>query len=561
MSESVRCAALLRVSTTRQLSRSGDDDLPLQQEAIRAFIARKPGWTLVREFAEKGVSAFRNSSADRDVLQEALGAAARREFEILLVFKADRLSRLMTEYPYVLSLFARYGVQVWSVADDPNGRELKTDNLMENLLRTMEGFLAQAESTNTSIRVTARMKQLASHGPWWSGGRAPYGYQYDPSAKPVPLVVNPSEASVIQDMFRWYLEEHLGGPSIVRRLNDMQCLTRGGSQWHLHSVYRTMTNPILTGRLAYGRTSRKRGEQFVKNWHDFDGVILSPPVPSLELIPRDRWDTAMARMSSYNRRTSESPRHHRGEASTLLFTGLARCAACGAPMATHQHVTRRVTRSGPRTYRSWQYACTRATSRGTSQCPGQHLFSQRVVEPALLAAIQQSLQELDSTGVIAEAMLYADQHMWQTATRREHSLKRSSDAARVHDAWVARLEGFFRNPESSPYTEDFLAGRVRDSAERLAAAEAELAALTTQAVNVADLRADLERWLNQAGDWWQRFLASDRRTQKALLTQIIERVELGREGFTISFAISPELIGAAANTPLAWSKAVGWGHS
>jgi site-specific DNA recombinase len=557
----VRCAALLRVSTARQVSRGGDDDLPLQQEAIREFVARRPGWTLTREFAEKGVSAFRHSSADRDVLQDALAAAARREFDVLLVFKADRLSRLMAEYPYVLSLFVRHGVHVWSVADDPGGRELKTDNLMDNLIRTMEGFLAQSESTNTSIRVTARMKQLATHGPWWSGGRPPYGYQYDANATPVRLVVDPAEAQVIHDMFRWYLDEGRGVPSIVRRLNEAGLRTRGGAPWYLHAVYRIMANPILTGRLAYGRTAQKRDERFVKNWHDLDDVILSDPVPALQIVPRDRWDRAMDRMCSYNRRATMLPRHHRGEASTLLFTGLARCAACGAPMAAHQHMTTRQTRSGPRTYRYWQYACTRADTRGASQCPGQHKFSQRTVEAAILAAIQQSLLELDSAGVVREALLYAEQHVWQTTTRRDQALKRRADAARVHDAWVARLEAFFRDPDASLYPEDLLAARVRDSAARLATAEDEVAALTARTVNVTALRADLERWLTRAGDWWQRFLAADRRTQKALLTQIVERVDLGRDGFTVSFAVAPSLIGAAADTPLVWSKAVGWDRS
>ena len=78
-----RCAALYRVSTPRQITRDAqtDETLPVQRAAIRAFVQDHPGWSLVAEYREEGVSAYRNAAAARDVLQNALRDAANDAFD------------------------------------------------------------------------------------------------------------------------------------------------------------------------------------------------------------------------------------------------------------------------------------------------------------------------------------------------------------------------------------------------------------------------------------------------------------------------------------------------
>ena len=61
-----RVYTLYRVSTIGQVEK---DDIPMQKEYCHAFIQEK-GWTLVREFSEKGVSGFKVSANDRDAIME-----------------------------------------------------------------------------------------------------------------------------------------------------------------------------------------------------------------------------------------------------------------------------------------------------------------------------------------------------------------------------------------------------------------------------------------------------------------------------------------------------------
>ncbi|HWI61146.1 MAG TPA: recombinase family protein, partial [Symbiobacteriaceae bacterium] len=134
-------AAIYRVSTERQVRRDGEESLPVQRTAVRQFVAGRPGWTLVREYAEEGVSGFKRSAEERDVLQAALRDARAGQWQALVVFKADRLSRNAFEYPVVIDRFRRLGVVVWSVTEGL----LALDTQMDKFIRFLEGWQAETE--------------------------------------------------------------------------------------------------------------------------------------------------------------------------------------------------------------------------------------------------------------------------------------------------------------------------------------------------------------------------------------------------------------------------------
>ena len=78
-----RVALYARVSTTVK-----GQDLANQLEPLRKFV-RQQGWTVVREFVDEASGA----RPDRAGVRAMLEAAARREFDVLLFWSLDRLSR------------------------------------------------------------------------------------------------------------------------------------------------------------------------------------------------------------------------------------------------------------------------------------------------------------------------------------------------------------------------------------------------------------------------------------------------------------------------------------
>ena len=101
-----RVYCLYRVSTKCQVDK---DDIPMQKTSCREF-AERNGWTILKEFQEKGVSGFKVSASDRDAIQDLKAAAEKKEFDVLLVFMFDRIGRIDDETPFVvewLLLFAQ----------------------------------------------------------------------------------------------------------------------------------------------------------------------------------------------------------------------------------------------------------------------------------------------------------------------------------------------------------------------------------------------------------------------------------------------------------------------
>ena len=64
MEKNKRVYCLYRVSTKGQVEK---DDIPMQKQYCREF-AESQGWSIIKEFAEKGVSGFKVAAADRDAI-------------------------------------------------------------------------------------------------------------------------------------------------------------------------------------------------------------------------------------------------------------------------------------------------------------------------------------------------------------------------------------------------------------------------------------------------------------------------------------------------------------
>ena len=55
----------------------------------------------VRSFLKKGVSGFKVSADNRDVIHDLKTAALGKEFDILFVFMFDRIGRIDDETPFI----------------------------------------------------------------------------------------------------------------------------------------------------------------------------------------------------------------------------------------------------------------------------------------------------------------------------------------------------------------------------------------------------------------------------------------------------------------------------
>lgn len=305
MKQIKRVASLYRVSTLGQVDK---DDIPMQKDCCRSFIAEHEEWTLVKEVYEKGISGFKKSAKERDAIVELQTLALQKKFDILLVYMFDRLGRRDDETPFIVEWFVQNGIEVWSVKEG----QRRFDSHVDKLLNYITFWQASGESIKTSIRTKTRMEQLTSEG-FFTGGIPTYGYHLvhngrtnKRNRKVYDLAIDSEAANVIRLIFHKYVHEGYGSQRISRYLAEQHITRPDGS-----SFPNTTLNRILKNRTYLG---------IIHN-----GNAESEIIPELQIIDPETFNAAQALMNARRTRHSAVPLNMSGKA---LMKGNIFCGHC-----------------------------------------------------------------------------------------------------------------------------------------------------------------------------------------------------------------------------------------
>ena len=235
---------LYRVSTLGQVDQK--NDIPMQKDKCREFVAQQPDWEIVGEFFEKGISGYKVSSEKRDAIMQLKEAALAGKFDVLLVFMFDRLGRRDDETPFVVEWFVSHGIRVWSVMEG----EQRFESHVDKLTNCIRFWQASDESEKTSIRVRTRQQQMVQAGEY-RGGLIPFGYdavytgRVNKKGQPVrDLVRNEEEAAIKAEIYHKVVDEGFGGYRLANWLNDRGIKTkRGTTLWRATSVRAMIGKP------------------------------------------------------------------------------------------------------------------------------------------------------------------------------------------------------------------------------------------------------------------------------------------------------------------------------
>jgi DNA invertase Pin-like site-specific DNA recombinase len=314
MSEKKRVFCLYRVSTTGQLDRrtleNEKDDIPMQKRACEEFCERM-GWEIVDSRSEKGVSGFKVSANDRDAIIDIREAAAKKKFDILLVYMFDRLGRKEDETPFIVQWFINNGIEVWSTQEG----QQKIEQHVDKLLNYIRYWQAQGESEKTSARVKTAQAQMIKDG-HFRGGTVPFGYKLEYNGRvnkkgfPIgDLAVNEQEAAIVRTIFDRYVNHGYGTHRICGYLADNGMTTKEGSRFINTTIQNILKRPIYVGILS-------------------GGGVQSDIIPKLQIIEPTVFDRAqeIARQRSANYSASRRiPLNTKGNS---LLSGNVFCGHC-----------------------------------------------------------------------------------------------------------------------------------------------------------------------------------------------------------------------------------------
>jgi site-specific DNA recombinase len=286
----VRVAIYRRISTDEERQ---PFSLDAQQERLAAYVAAQPGWVLSRSYSDR----MSGKRLDRPGLQQALHDARAGRYELLLVFKVDRLARSTGGLAKVLEELDAAGVAFRS-ASEPFDTATAAGRMMMQML----GVFAEFEREMIVERTRMGLARKAARGEW-TGGTPPFGYRYHPERR--ILLPVPSEAALVQRIFTLYAERRVGSAAISGLLNDAGQPTSRGRRWTPNRVLGVLRNPTYTGRLPFNGQQHQASHE---------------PIIDRELFQRAQLLLA---------ERSDSPRAQAANATDYLLTSFLRCQRCG----------------------------------------------------------------------------------------------------------------------------------------------------------------------------------------------------------------------------------------
>ena len=333
----VRCAIYTRKSTEEGLEQEFNS-LEAQREAAEAYIQSQKhlGWTLIETRFDDG--GFSGGSLDRPALQQLLEHIEARQVDCVMVYKVDRLSRSLLDFARLMDRFEQHSVSFVSVTQQFN----TTTSLGRLTLNILLSF-AQFEREIISERTRDKMSAARRKGKW-VGGTPVLGYDVDPRGG--RLVVNPSEARRVREIFELY-RSHRSLAVVVAELAQRGWATKS---WKSRRGIRHTGRPFTKASLRLLLTNATYSGNV-----NYRGVVYQGEHPAI--IEPAFWEDVNSDFSERRRAQHES----RYVPQNAPLSGLLICRHCQQPMiATYSA-------KGARRYR--YYVCQTAREKGWKSCP------------------------------------------------------------------------------------------------------------------------------------------------------------------------------------------------
>lgn len=302
----MKAAIYVRVSTSEQVSEG--HSLDAQLERCKAYCVSQ-GWEIVELYVEEGESA---KNLNRTKLKELLSAAEDGLFDVLLVYRLDRLTRSVSDLYTLLERLEKSNVKFKSATE-----LYDTTTAMGKLFITLVAALAEWELNNLRERVRFGMEELVKQGKW-HGGPIPFGYDWDGET----MHIVPEEAVILKELRRLYMSG-LGFRGVALELNGRGLLRRDGAPWTHEAVHYCLENPFYAGKMIYG--SRNKGGIYVKHKKDDRVKVIWSDTDYPTIFTWEEYEEQTKRMK---KRQS----YGTGKRRQYWFVGAIRCGRCGSPL-------------------------------------------------------------------------------------------------------------------------------------------------------------------------------------------------------------------------------------
>ncbi len=381
----MRAAIYTRYSSDSQRDASLED-----QERLCREEADRLGYIVVNVFSDAALSGQLNEDG-RPGFQAMQQAARRREFDVLIVDDASRLSRDQADALRTLKRFEFWGVGLIARTDGVNTiQNPKSSRLLFGVKSAFsEEFLRDlGEKTHRGLGGRVRAG--------FSPGGLPYGYRsepaYDEQRRIIGYrrVIHEPEAAIVRRIFQMYAEGR-SARQIVLALNE-EGVAPPGARWKNKTVRQARTwsytavighrrlgkgilnNPLYVGRQVWNRSKWQRDPDTKAYRYRVRPASehVEVDVPELRIIDQDLWDRVQVRLALHDVPRQIVGRRNVGK---YLLSGFVVCGECGGAYIKATH----------------SYRCGNHRNRGDRACTNRRGFTAERLQRIVLSALREKL--------------------------------------------------------------------------------------------------------------------------------------------------------------------------
>ena len=290
----MQAALYARVSTEEQVD---GYSLDAQRRAFREYCKSK-NWTPAFEYVEEGKSAHTDNLSKRPVFKQAIEAAERREYDVLVVHKIDRFSRRLKVTLDTLDKLQKAGVGFVSLSE-----QMDLSTPMGQVQLALVGAFAQLYSDNLSQETKKGWAERRAQGLYC--GLLPFGAMKGEDELPSP---DPQTHGGLVLAFQ-LAAQGLSDRQIAQALTTSGYRTagnQGNRAFSKDTVRGLLTNRLYLGEIPDGKS----------------GWMKAQHAP---LVTEDLWQQAQE-MRRRNRKQTHGSTTTRGKVFAL--TGVTHCWRC-----------------------------------------------------------------------------------------------------------------------------------------------------------------------------------------------------------------------------------------
>ena len=321
----MKAAIYTRVSTPDQAVNG--ESLDMQKERLIEYV-KNHGWELYKAYEDGG---FSGKDINRPAFQEMMKDTEAKKFDVLVVYKIDRLSRSVLDFHTTMKFLEKQNISFVSVTQQFD----TTTSMGRLMLNILVDFANFEREINVDRSIDSYLKRLQDGV---NSGTVPYGYKREGKE----VIIVPEEAESVKKIFS-LSSQGLSMNEIARKT--------GFTNYHVRSI---LTNPFYCGYLV---RKRDKYEHRIKEnewkWHKGK----QKPIIAEELW-RDVADMRKRNMKIITKKT------------TSLFSRLIYCPYCKHNLSSHSRTT------GNGTF--FYYQCDRISLNGKA-C-GQYLREEPLEE-------------------------------------------------------------------------------------------------------------------------------------------------------------------------------------